>query len=250
MGLPDPAVAGLALCASLALVKGLDRLVAHGAVGRKLGRKLVHILVGPGFLLSWLCFSSAPGARVWAAAVPAANVLRLAAIGSGAWADEATVKVLARGDAAGQHPARGELLQGPLYYATVMVACTLGFWRADPAGVVALMMMCGGDGLADIVGRRFGAATGPLPWNRDKSWAGSAGCFLGGTAFSGAFLALFTACGCMNPCGGDALAVVRAVGAIGLVATAAESLSRQGGLDDNLTVPGSAILTALALRPF
>lgn len=35
-------------------------------------------------------------------------------------------------------------------------------------------MMCGGDGLADIVGRRWGA-NNRLPWNEAKSWAGSAG---------------------------------------------------------------------------
>lgn len=33
-------------------------------------------------------------------------------------------------------------------------------------------------GLADIVGRRFGKGN-PLPWNPEKSWAGSAAMFLG-----------------------------------------------------------------------
>ena len=32
--------------------------------------------------------------------------------------------------------------------------------------------MCGGDGLADLVGRRWGASN-RLPWNQNKSWAGS-----------------------------------------------------------------------------
>jgi phytol kinase len=35
------------------------------------------------------------------------------------------------------------------------------------------MMLCGGDGLADIIGRRFGKVK--LPWNGSKSWAGSLG---------------------------------------------------------------------------
>lgn len=35
----------------------------------------------------------------------------------------------------------------------------------------------GGDGLADIVGRRFGGVK--LPWNSNKSWAGSLAMFIG-----------------------------------------------------------------------
>jgi phytol kinase len=42
--------------------------------------------------------------------------------------------------------------------------------------VVALM--CGGDGLADIIGRRFGSGA-KLPHNSNKSWAGSAAMFAG-----------------------------------------------------------------------
>lgn len=41
-----------------------------------------------------------------------------------------------------------------------------------------MSLMCGGDGLADLVGRRWGRSN-PLPWNPAKSWAGSAAMFLG-----------------------------------------------------------------------
>ena len=37
--------------------------------------------------------------------------------------------------------------------------------------------MCGGDGLADIVGRRYGSAK--LPFNHSKSWVGSLAMFTG-----------------------------------------------------------------------
>ena len=37
--------------------------------------------------------------------------------------------------------------------------------------------MCGGDGLADLVGRKFGSAK--LPFNKNKSWAGSLAMFVG-----------------------------------------------------------------------
>lgn len=41
--------------------------------------------------------------------------------------------------------------------------------------------MCGGDGLADIIGRRFGG-NAKLPHNSNKSWAGSAAMFAGAVA--------------------------------------------------------------------
>lgn len=46
--------------------------------------------------------------------------------------------------------------QGPLYYCVVLIGVALVCWRDSPAGIIAIAMMCGGDGLADIVGRRFG----------------------------------------------------------------------------------------------
>ena len=73
--------------------------------------------------------------------------------------------------------ARRELLRGPLFYVLVMTAVTVVFWRESPVGMMVLSLMCGGDGLADIIGRRFGATK--LPFNRSKSWAGSAAMFAG-----------------------------------------------------------------------
>jgi phytol kinase len=39
-----------------------------------------------------------------------------------------------------------ELLRGPLYYVVVMVFCTVLFWRDSPLSIIALAMMCAGDG--------------------------------------------------------------------------------------------------------
>jgi phytol kinase len=58
------------------------------------------------------------------------------------------------------------------------VLSTLLFWRNSLAGVVVISVMCGGDGLADIVGRTWGREK--LPWNARKSWLGSAA-MLGGS---------------------------------------------------------------------
>jgi phytol kinase len=44
------------------------------------------------------------------------------------------------------------------------------------------MLMCGGDGLADIFGRKWGSRK--ILWNSRKSWVGSFGMFLGGWILS------------------------------------------------------------------
>ena len=76
-----------------------------------------------------------------------------------------------------QVPCRQELLRGPLLYIVVVIAVTVLFWRESPVGLIVLSLMCGGDGLADIVGRQYGSAK--LPFNVDKSWAGSLAMFSG-----------------------------------------------------------------------
>ena len=74
---------------------------------------------------------------------------------------------------------RSELLAGPLYYVIVLLAATMLSWRTSPVGLVALAMMCGGDGLADVAGRNL---HGPkLPYNPEKTVIGSAA-MLSGTA--------------------------------------------------------------------
>lgn len=60
-----------------------------------------------------------------------------------------------------------ELLTGPLVYGLLHVAVTLYFWRSSPVGIIALAVLCVGDGLAEIVGRG-GLAISPLPWNNKK----------------------------------------------------------------------------------
>jgi len=58
-----------------------------------------------------------------------------------------------------------------------VTAVTTLFWRISPVGIMVLSLMCGGDGLADIVGRRYGSAK--LPFNAKKSWIGSLAMFTG-----------------------------------------------------------------------
>jgi phytol kinase len=221
----DIVATGLTFLLSLLWLRLMDALAHRGLIAQQLSRKIIHIGTGPLFLLCWHLFSSQPWARFFAALVPLAITAQFAAVGLGLMQDPAAVQAMTR------HGDRREVLRGPLYYGVVFVAATLIFWRSVPAGVVALMLLCGGDGLADIVGRRWGTAR--LPFNPAKSWAGSLAMFLGGFTFAFGFLALFNALGDFNPplpLGPTALVVAL----IALVATVVEALPL--GEADNLTI--------------
>ena len=88
---------------------------------------------------------------------------------------------------------RRELLRGPLFYVLVLQAATLAWWRTSPVPLLAVACMCGGDGVADIVGRR--APSPRLPWNRGKSVAGSTAMLVTSAAMGAGFVRRFAACG-------------------------------------------------------
>jgi phytol kinase len=164
-----------------------DFTAYRGWISSYLSRKIIHIGTGPIFVLCWLLFKQEPSAPYLAALVPGAITLQFILVGLGVIKDEAAVQAMSRtGD-------RREILKGPLYYGIVFVMVTILYWLNNPVGIVALMLVCGGDGLAALVGRRFGKIK--LPWNKKKSWAGSLGVFLGGWALSAFILAVFVAAG-------------------------------------------------------
>lgn len=185
--LQDAAATIITLAVSLVWLRSMDALAHRGLMPQQLSRKIIHIGTGPLFVLCWNLFSPAEWARYTAALVPLGITVQFVAVGLGWMQDEAAVKAMTRsGD-------RREILRGPLFYGVVFVTCTVLFWHDSPLGILALMMMCGGDGLADVVGRRFGTAK--LPFNRDKSWAGSAAMLAGSLVFGYGFVALFSALG-------------------------------------------------------
>ena len=150
----------------------MDFLAQRGILESKLSRKLIHIGTGPIFVLCWLMFKDVQISRWLAALIPLVITAQFALVGTGLIKDEAAVKAMSRtGD-------RREILRGPLFYGLVFVAVTLIYWKDSLIGIPALMMMCGGDGIADIVGRHIKSPR--LPWSPEKSIAGSLSVFLGG----------------------------------------------------------------------
>ncbi len=145
---------------ALAFLRLMDFLAHRGWIESRLSRKIIHIGTGPIFVLCWLLFKDSWDARWLAALVPLAITAQFALVGLGVIKDEAAVQAMSRtGD-------RREILRGPLYYGIVFVLLTLVFWKDSPVGIVALMLMCGGDGIADLVGRRV--ASPKLPWSSRK----------------------------------------------------------------------------------
>ncbi|HFC08674.1 MAG TPA: phosphatidate cytidylyltransferase [Chloroflexi bacterium] len=215
---------------SLVWLRLNDFAAARGWVSSRLSRKIIHIGTGPLFVLCWLLFDNAPEAPYLAALVPLLITAQFALIGLGLWRDDAAVQAMSRtGD-------RREILRGPLFYGLIFVLLTVLYWKS-PAGVVALMLLCGGDGIADLVGRRWGRH--PLPWSRRKTWEGSLAVFLGGWLLAAAVLAAYVAAGAFPA---PWAAYLVPLTAVAFAAAVVESLPLEE--IDNLTVPLAAVLLA------
>lgn len=233
-----PASNFIALAASFGLALFWLRLndyFAHrGWISSALSRKIIHIGTGPLFVLTWLLFKDAPSARFLAALVPLAITAQFILVGLGLWPDPAAVAAMSRtGD-------RREILRGPLYYGIAFVVLTIVFWKDSPIGIIALMLLCGGDGLADVIGTRFGTAR--LPWAEGKSWAGTLAMFLGGWLLSLVMFGIFIWAGVFRL---SFLQYIPAITLIALVATLTESLPLSDL--DNLTVPLVSVALGLLL---
>ena len=161
-----------AAAGAVAWIKIWTSLAEKGVIDAKLARKIVHCGSGPLYLLVWRFYSDASLARVVAALVPALNILKLQKASQD---DNELSRAISRsGDPS-------EVLGGPYVYTWVLLVAALLAFRT-PYAVVAVAQMAVGDGLADIIGRRFGRQK----WfcNQEKSYAGSLAFVLGATVAS------------------------------------------------------------------
>ena len=176
---------------AVAFLRLMDFLAQRGVIESRLSRKFIHIGTGPIFVLCWLMYPDVQISRWLAALVPLLITAQFVLVGTGIIKDEAAVKAMSRtGD-------RHEILRGPLFYGLVFVAITLIYWKDSAIGIPALMMMCGGDGIADIVGRRVNSPK--LPWSREKSVAGSLSVFAGGWLLTIFIFAVYILIGAFSP---------------------------------------------------
>jgi phytol kinase len=207
----------------------LNDFAAHrGWISSQLSRKIIHMGTGPIFVLCWLLFNQATSARYLASLVPLTITIQFLLVGVGIMKDEAAVQAMSRtGDPR-------EILRGPLFYGIVFVLLTIIYWKDSPIGMVALMLMCGGDGLADILGRRWGKVK--LPWAGGKSWVGSLGMLLGGWVFAVFILWSFVSVGIFTS---PFSAYLLDLTIIAIIGTVVESLPLKD--IDNITVTLAAV---------
>lgn len=211
----------LILC--LIWMRSINFLTDKNVFNSHFSRKLIHIGTGPVFLLCWLLFPDKDISRYLAASVPFLIVVQIMVVGLGLIRDYTSVKSMAR---TGQ---KTELLKGPLFYGIIFVLITLLFWKSAHA-VIALMILCGGDGAADLIGSRI--HSWPIPWSKKKTILGSAAMFLAGTLSALLMIYLIIILPARES---QLVTYVLPVVLISLVSTVTESISPSDY--DNVTVP-------------
>jgi phytol kinase len=212
----------------------IDFLAHKGLISSAHSRKIIHIGTGPIFVLCWIFFPDEKLSPFLAALVPLIITLQFALVGFGVIPDKATVDSMSRtGD-------RREILRGPLFYGVVFILLTIIFWRKTPVGIVALMILCGGDGIADIIGKRFGKLK--IPWSQEKTLAGSLSMVIGGFLLASFILWIFVLKGFFV---GPMVRYLLPISVIVLVATVIESLPFKD--IDNLSIPFISVILGLIL---
>jgi dolichol kinase len=226
--LHDVGMTFLAAVLGFVFVKINTLAVKAGKLDPSDARKLIHSGAAPLFILFWPGFET----RFFAAIIPMLNALRLylAANDSGS---ELAAAVSRSGDIK-------EALGGPFIYVIMIIACLLIFWTSSPIGVVALCTLAAGDGLADLVGRRWGKSN-PWPGLGSKSVAGTMAFWLASTAVSYGILMWLQYTNCLVL---DVDNVLLRLAAVTFVSAIVELIPF---LDDNYTVPISAAAMAAVL---
>lgn len=214
---------------SIAWLRLIDYVAHRGWIESRLSRKIIHIGTGPIFVLCWLLFKDTPSARFLAALIPLLITTQFFLIGIGVIKDEPSVKAMSRSGN------RREILYGPLFYGITFVLLTTIYWYDSPIGMIALMVLCGGDGLAEIIGSRFGKSK--LPWSNTKSWVGSLGMLLGGWLFSIIVILVFIS---LNKFSNPLVNFILPITIINLAATLTESLPIKDF--DNLSISAISVL--------
>ncbi|KAK9053675.1 hypothetical protein SSX86_024749 [Deinandra increscens subsp. villosa] len=223
-------------CFALSILRIYEETARRGIFDQKLNRKLVHTTIGLAFMLCWPLFSSGHQGAVMAALIPGVNIVKVLLIGLGIWKDEATVKSMSRdGD-------YRELIKGPLYYASTIALSSVLYWRTSPIAIAAICNLCAGDGMADIIGRRFGSKK--IPYNKEKSFAGSIAMAAAGFIVSVGYMHYFSMFGYFE----ESWQMIFGFLVVSVASALVESHPISTTFDDNLMVPLTSLLVCLEIK--
>ncbi|MFX0074072.1 MAG: hypothetical protein ACFE96_01410 [Candidatus Hermodarchaeota archaeon] len=228
----------------LALVQINGLIQKKEMLSQTVTRKIVHIFAGPIYVITWMLFSGSVISHYIAAIVPILFILQFVAIGTGVMKNESFVNSMSRsGDPK-------ELLGGTLYYAIVMLLMTF-FWfyvpstgieDANPTALLIIGCVSGGDGLADIIGRKFGGEKKFGFRGSEKTIIGSIGMFLGSVLTSSILVLIFS----LEVPDFNIVNLILPIVVVSIVATVVEALSPKGM--DNFTIFLAVVITVLILE--
>lgn len=218
----------LVLC--ILWMRFINVLADKNLIPSNVSRKIIHIGTGPLFVLCWLLFPEHHLSKWLAASVPFLIVVQVLLVGTGLIKDRTSVKSMARNGLG------SELLKGPLFYGMIFVLLTILFWKTIHA-VFALMILCGGDGTADLIGSRIRSPK--LPWSKNKTIAGSFSMFIGSILIT-IIVTMILRLGFLNF---SIQALLFPLLLISFIATVIESITPSDY--DNLTVPISSLIMSL-----
>ena len=234
------------------LIKINDWLRVREKIPLDISRKMVHTFMGPVYILCWLLFSHDGLSRYFAAVVPILFAIIFVAIGTGVIKRDEFVKVMSRSGEA------QELLFGSFLYSLVLVWLTIACWFVPvtidpvtfvttpqyasfvPTAILVIAPLAGGDGFADIIGRKWGKRKYKI--FAEKSLEGTLAMFLFSFVFSYVILGVYWLI--YNPLYPEAFSLVKLlvpILIIALVATVVEACSPKNL--DNLLVPALIFVT-------
>jgi dolichol kinase len=216
-------------------------LKRRGIISANVSRKIIHIFGSPIFIVSWLLYSGGVFSRYTSLITPVLLVLLFIGIGTGRMKNNDFVESMSRSG----EPS--ELLKGTLYYAFAGVIVTiLWFYQpvsgpANPMALVVVGCLAGGDGLADVVGRKYGSERKFGIAGAEKTIVGSIGMFIGSFISCYILIAIFI----LEVVAFDLVAFFIPILIISLAATIIEALSPPS--IDNWTICTIVFITAALL---
>ncbi|KAL3829477.1 hypothetical protein ACJIZ3_018279 [Penstemon smallii] len=221
-------VLSYAICHSVYELQQIIFVLAKGHFDMHLRRKIFHITVGLVFMLCWPMFSSGRLGAVLAGILPGVYTFRLMLIGI-----KKDDKLIEKLD--GRYRDYRDILKAAMGYALGIFLASTFYWR-NPIAIAAISNLCAGDGMADIVGRRFGSWK--LPYNKNKSLVGSIGMTFAGFLASTWFMYYFSWFGYIK----ETPNMVLKLFIVSVASALVESHPLSTKIDDNLTVPLAAML--------
>ena len=169
------------------------QLAKGGKMNSKLSRKIIHSGSAPLYLALFPLFSDEAFPNLFAASVPFSQLLRLVISAKRSINDNNDSETPGLVKAISRSGAGKEALEGPFYYNVVLFLVSLFAFRSSIPGVFVISQMAAGDGMADIIGRRFGKVK--WPFSKSKSIAGTIGFVVSAFLVSCGLLSLYTATG-------------------------------------------------------